>query len=132
MKALIVEDEYLSRTMLISFLEPYATCDTASDGKEAVKILQEAYNNNERYDLVCLDIMMPEMDGHEVLSRFRQIERENNVSEQESATVFMTTTLDDARNVMSAFNLGRCQAYLIKPIMRERLEAHLREFLFAN
>jgi two-component system chemotaxis response regulator CheY len=132
MRALIVEDEYISRTLLSEFLAPYATCQTAADGKEAMRILTKSYDDNELFDLVCLDIMMPEIDGHELLHTIRRMEQERNVTREKTATVFMTTALDDAHNVMNAFTLGRCQAYLIKPIIRERLEAHVREFLFPN
>ncbi len=132
MKVLIVEDEFISRTLLSEFLSPYAICDTAADGKEALEILTKAHENNDRYDLVCLDIMMPELDGHAVLSHLRRMEHEGNVAGDKITTVFMTTALDDARNIMNAFNLGRCQAYLIKPILRDRLEAHVREFLLPH
>lgn len=132
MRALIVEDEYISRTLLSEFLAPYATCDIAIDGREALEILKKAYENNERYDLVCLDIMMPELDGHEVLSNLRQMEHDRNLADDQLATVFMTTALDDAKNIMNAFTMGRCQAYLIKPILRDRLEAHIREFLLPH
>lgn len=132
MKALIVEDDYLSRSLLSEFLAPYAICDTAVNGREAIEILSEAYESNQRYDLVCLDIMMPEADGHEVLNSLRRMENERNIAKDKLTTVFMTTALDDARNIMNAFTLGQCQAYLIKPILRERLEAHIREFLLPN
>lgn len=132
MKALIVEDEYISRTLLSEYLAPYAQCDVVADGHEALQVLTEKYKENERYDLVCLDIMMPGMDGHEVLNWLRRFEREQNIGEDDAAKVFMTTALDDPQNIMNAFTLGRCQAYLIKPILRERLVEHLREFLLPH
>ncbi len=132
MKALIVEDEYISRILLSEFLAPFATCDTASNGGEALDILEKAYNDNQRYDLVCIDIMMPVVDGFGVLSGLRRMERERNVAQEKQTTVFMTTALDDAQNIMNAFTLGGCQAYLIKPIFRERLESHVREFLLPH
>lgn len=132
MKALIVEDEYISRILLSEYLAPYAECDVVASGHEALQILTDRYKEKERYDLVCLDIMMPGMDGHEVLNWLRRIEREQNIAEEDAAKVFMTTALDDPQNIMNAFTLGKCQAYLIKPILRERLVEHLREFLLPN
>jgi two-component system chemotaxis response regulator CheY len=132
MKALIVEDDFLSRTLLLEYLAPYGKCDTAANGREAVELLTKAYDENERYDLVCLDIMMPEVDGLEVLNFLRRLERERKVAKEDLTTVFMTTALDDAQNIMNAFTLGHCQAYLIKPILRERLVEHVREFLLTN
>lgn len=132
LRALIVEDDYLSRNLLAEFLAPYATCDIAVDGREGIEILTKAYEKNELYDLVCLDIMMPEADGHRVLNALRRMEHDKNIAKDKVTTVFMTTALDDAQNIMNAFTMGQCQAYLIKPILRERVEAHIREFLLPN
>lgn len=132
LKALIVEDDFLSRNLLSEFLSPYATCDIAVNGKEAIEILTKAFERNEPYDLVCLDIMMPEADGHKVLNSLRRLEHAKNIAKDKTTTVFMTTALDDAQNIMNAFTIGQCQAYLIKPILRERVEAHIREFLMPN
>lgn len=132
LKALIVEDDFLSRNLLSEFLSPYATCDIAVNGKEAIEILTKAFERNEPYNLVCLDIMMPEADGHKVLNSLRRLEHAKNIAKEKITTVFMTTALDDAQNIMNAFTIGQCQAYLIKPILRERVEAHIREFLMPN
>lgn len=132
LKALIVEDDFLSRNLLSEFLSPYAACDIAVNGREAIEKLQRAFDTDQRYDLVCLDIMMPEADGHTVLNALRRMEHDRKVAKDKATTVFMTTALDDAQNIMNAFTYGQCQAYLIKPILRERVEAHLREFLMPN
>lgn len=132
LKALIVEDDYLSRNLLAEFLAPYASCEVAVNGKEAIDKLTRSFDKNERYDLVCLDIMMPEADGHKVLNLLRRLEHDRKVPKERITTVFMTTALDDAQNIMNAFTYGQCQAYLIKPILRERVEAHLREFLMPH
>jgi len=132
LKALIVEDDFLSRNLLSEFISPYATCDLAVNGREAIEKIERSFDKNERYDLVCLDIMMPEADGHTVLNALRRMEHDRKVAKEKSTIVFMTTALDDAQNIMNAFTCGQCQAYLIKPILRERVEAHLREFLMPN
>lgn len=132
LKALIAEDDFLSRNLLSEFIAPYADCDIAVNGMEAIVKLEKAFEEDERYDLVCLDIMMPEADGHTVLNALRRMEHEKKITKDNMTIVFMTTALDDAQNIMNAFTCGQCQAYLIKPILRERVEAHLREFLMVN
>ena len=80
LKILIVEDEFISRTLLKEMLTPFGDCDVVTDGREAVEVLTESYSmpgNN--YDLVCLDIMMPKMSGHEVLREMRRIESEKGL-----------------------------------------------------
>jgi len=132
LKALIVEDDFLSRNLLTEFITPFANCDIAVNGREAIQKLTESFEKDDRYDLVCLDIMMPEVDGHKVLNSLRRMEHDRKISKEKTTTVFMTTALDDAHNIMNAFTYGQCQAYLIKPILRERVEAHIREFLVTN
>jgi two-component system chemotaxis response regulator CheY len=127
-RILIVEDEFISRILLKEMLAPFGDCDTATDGREAVDVLEKSYSLPEnRYDLVCLDIMMPKMSGHEVLREMRRIEKENGIYGPDAAKVLMVTALDDAKNIMEALVDGHCQAYLTKPISRARLEEQLRQ-----
>jgi two-component system chemotaxis response regulator CheY len=126
-KILIVEDECISRTLLAESLSPYGVCDLASNGREALEVLNLAYDGERWYDLVCLDIMMPEMDGQEVLTTIRTMEEARGIDRMTATRVIMTTALDDPRNILEAFTQGHCDAYLTKPIDKDRLLAHLRE-----
>ncbi|KJS02931.1 MAG: hypothetical protein VR65_03585 [Desulfobulbaceae bacterium BRH_c16a] len=124
---LIVEDEFISRTLLKEILSPFGQCSMAANGEEAVDILQKSYEKpGGRYDLVCLDIMMPGMNGHEVLREIRRLERKNGLEGKNTTKVLMVTGLDDAKNVMEALVVGRCEAYLTKPVSKIRLEEQLR------
>ena len=126
-KILIVEDEFISRTLLKEMLTPFGDCDTVTNGREAVDVLEKSYSVPEnRYDLVCLDIMMPKMSGHEVLREMRRIEKDKGIFGADVTKVLMVTALDDSKNIMEALVEGRCEAYLTKPISRAKLEEHLR------
>ena len=126
-KILIVEDEFISRTLLREMLTPFGDCDMVTNGLEAIDVLGKSYSLPEkRYDLVCLDIMMPKMSGHEVLREMRKIEKDNGIYGADATKVLMVTALDDAKNIMEALVEGRCEAYLTKPISRAKLEEHLR------
>lgn len=124
---LIVEDDFISRTLLKEMLRPFGECHTASNGKEAIAVLRQSVENPEsRFDLVCLDIMMPGKNGHEVLRELRRIEAEKGCHGPDATKVFMVTSLDDSQNIIEALVVGRCEAYLTKPVSRARLEDHLR------
>ncbi|HEX7501078.1 MAG TPA: response regulator, partial [Polyangia bacterium] len=71
MRILIVEDDMTSRILLRKMLEPFGSCDMAVNGKEAVEAFRQAQEADEPYALVCLDIMMPELDGQEALQAMR-------------------------------------------------------------
>lgn len=126
MKALIVEDDTTSRKLLVDLLKKYGHCDIAVDGKEAVRVFETAFNSGEPYELVCLDIMMPELDGHGVLRSIREFEQQHDVGNGEGVRIVMTSALGDAKNVLSAFKSG-CEAYIEKPIEKERLLAELEK-----
>ena len=127
MKTLIVEDDFTCRVLLQSLLAPYGDCHAAVDGKEALSAYHLAWKAGEPYDLICLDIMMPEMDGQNVLREIRGHEESWDIRSHRGATIIMTTALDDVGNVMSAFD-GLCDGYLVKPIEREKLEKMLDQF----
>lgn len=126
MKILIAEDEFISRTLLTEMLSDYGVCHVAANGREAIEAVESSINE-ERYDLVCLDIMMPEMDGQEVLSKIRSLEEKQGLTGDDTIKVIMTTALDDSTNIMQAFTKGHCEAYLTKPINKEQLVEHLKE-----
>lgn len=115
MRILITDDNDSSRKLLNAFLMDYGTCDFAVNGLEAVESFKRAHENNEAYDLICMDIMMPEMDGTEALRLIRSYERENAISESKAVKIIMTTALDDRKDIIESFNEG-CEGYLIKPV----------------
>ena len=85
-----------------------------------------ALEDDEPYDLVCLDIMMPVMDGYQALVAIRKLEKEKNVPEEKAVKVIMTTALNEERNVKMAFELG-CTIYSGKPINQDRFEQALKK-----
>ncbi len=126
MRVLIAEDDFASRKSMMRFLSKYGECDVTVDGAEAVEAFSMALESNEGYDLVCLDIMMPEMDGYQALKRIRDIERERLVPEDQAVKIIMTTALNDGKNVTKAFDLG-CTAYAGKPIDQDKFKNVLRK-----
>jgi two-component system chemotaxis response regulator CheY len=124
MKTLIVEDDFTSRLLLQAILSPYGECHIAVNGREAIQAFQLANKEGHRYDLVCLDIMMPEMDGHAVLKDLRAAEEAQGILLGAGAKVIMTTALADSNNVFSAFR-ETCDGYQFKPIDKAKLLGQL-------
>lgn len=115
MRILIAEDDFASRKFMLRFLSKYGECDVTVDGQEAVEAFTMALDGEEGYDLVCLDIMMPGLDGYQALKAIRDLEQERGIPEDKASKVIMTTALNEGRNVTKAFELG-CVAYAGKPI----------------
>jgi two-component system, chemotaxis family, chemotaxis protein CheY len=127
MKTLVVEDDFTGRLVLQEMLSGYGTVHIAVNGTEALEAFRRAAATTAPYDLVCLDIMMPEMDGHQVLQEIREFEEARGISGPAAVKVFMTSALSDGKNVFKAFR-EQCEAYLVKPIDRQKLVAQLRTF----
>ncbi len=116
MKTLIAEDDFTSRLILQELLKGYGLAHIAVNGRETVEAVSLALDAGEPYDLICLDIMMPEMDGQEALRKIRAME---SISAHASKIV-MTTALADMSNVVAAQS-NSCDAYLTKPIHQHKL-----------
>ena len=127
MKSLIVEDDFTSRLLLQTVLSRYGECHIAVNGKEAVSAFRASVENNQKYDLICMDIMMPEMDGHEALRLIR--DHESKVSQyappRSDVKIIMTTALGDIGNVSASFE-NFCDAYLVKPVDISKLLSEMR------
>ena len=115
MRILIAEDDFASRKVILKFLSEYGECDVTVDGMEAIDAFMMALEDGDPYDLICLDVMMPIMDGYQALKNIRDIEREHNIPEEEMVKIIMTTALNEQKNVKKAFELG-CTVYCAKPI----------------
>ena len=126
MRILLAEDDFVTRKSMVSFLSKYGECDVTVDGMEAVDAFMMALEDGEPYDLVCLDIMMPVMDGYQSLMGIRNLEKERNIPEDKAVKVIMTTALNDEKNVNMAFELG-CTIYSGKPIDQDKFEQALKK-----
>ena len=106
MKCLIVEDDFISRRVLKELLSSSFDCDIAVNGEEAITSFRLAHEGKRPYDLICMDIMMPGVDGQEALRCIRALEKELEVPPHLEVRVIMTTALDDPRTVVQAYYKG--------------------------
>jgi two-component system chemotaxis response regulator CheY len=115
LKILLAEDDFACRLLLQTFLSRYGECHVAVNGKEAVDAFRAARDGEQPYDLICMDIMMPEMDGREAVRQVRATEEAHGILSTSGVKVIMTTTVEDIKEVILCFQ-ELCDAYLMKPI----------------
>jgi two-component system chemotaxis response regulator CheY len=127
LRVLLVEDDFASRLLLQSFLARYGECHIAVNGREAVEAFRFALEQGRRYDLICMDIMMPEMDGREAVRQVRALEEGQGILSTSGAKIIMTTAVDDIRDVIQCFR-KLCDAYLVKPIDLEILLDQMKSY----
>jgi len=127
LRVLLVEDDFASRLLLQDFLSKYGEYHIAVNGREAVDAFRFALERGQRYDLICMDITMPEMDGRQAVHQIRALEEEHGIPSTAGAKIVMTTAADDVKEVVGCFH-ELCDSYLIKPIDLDKLLGHMRAY----
>ena len=127
MRVLIVDDDYYSRSFLEYILHPYAYCDVAENGEEAVMSFKSAAEAGKPYDLICMDLLMPVIDGPRALEEIREIERENKIGKDKQVKIIITSVLEDGEDTHNAMYLGGATSFLQKPIEEAALLAQLKQ-----
>jgi two-component system chemotaxis response regulator CheY len=125
LRILLVEDDFSSRLLLQAFLSRHGECHVAVNGKEAVEAFRAAMESGLRYDLVCMDLLMPEMDGRQAVREMRAIEEARRVRSIVGAKIVMTTAVDDIKEVSRCFQ-ELCDAYLTKPLDLGKLQNQMK------
>jgi len=123
MRFLIVDDDESIILFLRTFLSAYAECLTAGDGLEAMAAYEAALEEEKPFTAVFMDILMPGMDGNEVVQALRRME--DAAKPRQRFKLIMISVLTDTKNVSESFFHGRADAYLPKPLRREVLLSEL-------
>ncbi|WKZ57161.1 MAG: response regulator [Bdellovibrionota bacterium] len=129
MRTLIIEDDPTNQRLMEAYLSPLGECVLANDGSQGIERFASALEDEKPFDLVCIDIMMPDMDGVAALKKIREMESESGRYGSQEAKVLMVSAVADKEIVVEAFKQG-CEAYIIKPVQREELFRHLKTFGF--
>lgn len=126
MKILIAEDDLTSRKYLYKLLSKYGKCDLVIDGLETIEAFIMSIKDENPYDLICLDIMMPKVDGVRALKSIRNLEKKKGIAFENQIKIIITTVLAESDFVQSAFDNG-CDAYVSKPINATKLIEVIRK-----
>ncbi|ASK61337.1 DNA-binding response regulator [Virgibacillus phasianinus] len=117
-RILVVDDEWNMRNLIKIYLtKENAQIDEAKDGNEALKMVEER-----PYDLMVLDIMLPDIDGWEVCSRIRKTKQ---------MPILMLTARSDVKDRVQGLTIG-ADDYLVKPFAPEELAARVNALLRRN
>jgi two-component system, chemotaxis family, chemotaxis protein CheY len=124
MRTLIVDDDQICRTLLQHALAPFGPVAYAVDGLAALAEVARSLAQGQPYDLITLDIMMPELDGQQTLKAIRRLEE--LFGGEKHANIAMTSALDDKKNVLTAFR-EQAELYFVKPLRLDQVLADLRK-----
>lgn len=120
-QVLIVEDNPVNQLVLSRLLNCFGLQpQIASHGVEALKLVEQ-----QRYDLILMDIQMPDMDGYQVTARIRQLEQQGGIARQPIVAITAYARSEDREACLQA----GMDDYLSKPIEQDRLTAVLLHWL---
>lgn len=125
MKILVVDDELVSRKKMTKIVTEYGQVDSVKNGKAAISAVKTALEDWKLYNLITLDISMPDINGTEVLSSIRNLESERGLDDEERAKILMVTSHSDVETVKAC--AGKCDGYVIKPFNKEVLVDRMRK-----
>ncbi|MDD2365940.1 MAG: response regulator [Desulfuromonadaceae bacterium] len=120
-KCLIVDDDELGRELIAEYLSGIADCSMAENGLQGVDMFRTEFESGKPYDLIILDIVMPEMDGHTAAKEIRQIEKEWGVSINDGVSIIVLSSLNTPQDVIQAYMSAKSAAHLLKPVEPGRL-----------
>lgn len=126
MRTLIAEDDPIAQKLMVKYLSAHGEWDVAVDGEEAIRAFRLAQKDNRPYDLVLMDIMMPNVNGQEALLKIREMEKNIGIVGSSEVKVIMTTALGDPKTVVESYYKSGATSYLVKPVEKEKLLTELR------
>ncbi|MGE7604259.1 response regulator transcription factor [Peribacillus sp. NPDC097675] len=115
MKVLVVEDNVSLLESIRQILEDEYEVDTASNGEDGLFLAQQSI-----YDIILLDVMLPGMDGFEIIRQMREAKIDTSV-------LFLTAK-DSLEDRVKGLELGG-DDYLVKPFQAAELKARIRALL---
>lgn len=125
-RILVVDDNFVNRKLLTELLKDDARCDIAVDGREALDAYRLSLSEQTPYDMVLLDIAMPDVGGLEVLRTIRDDERAREIPEDKQVPIIIVTIFDEFYG--KAYEAG-CTDYILKPLdvnaLKEKIISHL-------
>lgn len=117
MRILVVDDELVSRKKMIQILNHFGPCDSVKNGSAAISVIQTSIEKKTPYDLITLDISMPDINGTEVLDKLRELEETHSIDDVKKSKVLMVTSHSDVETVKAC--KGKCNGYVVKPFNKD-------------
>ncbi len=125
MKTLILEDDAVTTKIIAKYLINYGMVITAASAREAFSIYNDSAFSSTPFDLICLDLQLPEYNGVEFLKEIRKAEKESGIPLPLGVKVVILTSDDNPQACIEAQTKG-CDAFLTKPLDKEKFLSELQ------
>ena len=128
MRFLIVDDDPKNLKLLKAMLSEFGECETVDHGEDAISAFKKAWDKWRPFSVLLLDILMPEMDGIQVLNQIRKLEADKKVPHQHRVKIIMVTGLSEKDMVHECLRRG-CDDFILKPIDGQLLFKKVKKFV---
>ncbi|MDD5455677.1 MAG: response regulator [Candidatus Margulisbacteria bacterium] len=127
LKIMVVDDEMISRKKLVESFKDYGDSDEFEKGTDAIQVFRKSVEDKKKYDLITIDINMPDIDGISILHKIRAIEIEQKIPQQQQTKVIMVTSNTDKSKFYEALSL-RCDDYILKPFNENLISDRMKTY----
>ncbi len=127
MNILVVDDDFVCRTMMHKVCEQLGQCRSVDGGQAAVAAFASALDAGSPFDVITLDKSLPDLDGIEVLRRIREEEERRCLSQERKVKIVMVTGSLEQEDHESCLAAG-CDSYLVKPFRRKVITQLLEHY----
>ncbi len=127
MRILILEDDTTTQELLKSLLEPCSDLTIADNTMDAIDAFAESLTSFFYYNVVLIDIGLPDIDGVKALQILRKFEKVKAINTSNKTKIVIMTATADEQKVKEALKNG-CNGFIIKPITKESLNKKLLPF----
>ena len=121
MRSLAIDDEFVVLSKMVAMLESFGQCDAAMTSRQALDLFRRALEEARPYDLVTIDINLPDMSGIMLLGRLNEEEGRRSAPR---ARKLMVTAESTMLNVLASASAD-CDGFLAKPLRRAVLSEKL-------
>jgi two-component system, chemotaxis family, chemotaxis protein CheY len=128
MRTLSIDDDFVALAKMVTLLGPLGQCDAATCSRQAMELFAMALNRGRPYELVTIDINLPDINGIALLGRLQAEERRRNAPH---SAKLMITAESTASNVLASLT-GECDGFLVKPVRRAVLMDKLAKLTAAG
>jgi two-component system chemotaxis response regulator CheY len=128
MRTLVVEPSPVNRAFLLGVMEDQGPCVAAATAGDGLRLFLEALERGEPFDVVFLDVQLPDMNGLQVLETMRAEESRREVPPLRAVKALITSASSDEHAAARAFFQGQAISYLTRPLTVGKIFNELERF----
>lgn len=125
MKILVVDDEYVALSRMVKLFSRWGEAEGATNAAQALEMAETALSEGTPYDIISIDIELPDSDGLELMNNLRVLEESKNRENPWFSKKIIISAKSKHDNIQKALALG-CDDFMVKPVSLSTLEEKMK------